>query len=121
MVLHELVTNAGKYGALSTSGGRVAVTWDRAPRNGDAAASVMIVWREIAELPIAAPTQPGFGTSLIRDLIPHELGGTVDLVFSSDGVCCNIEFPLERPVTGDHEGELVTEPPSAQSPGAMPR
>ncbi len=121
MVLHELVTNAAKYGALSTSDGRVSVTWDRAHRNGDAAASVMIVWREVAALPITAPTHFGFGTNLIRDLIPHELGGTVDLAFSSDGVCCNIEFSLERPVTGDHDGERITEPPSAQLPGARPR
>ena len=46
MVLHELVTNAAKYGALSTPGGRVSVSWDRRP-NGDAAANLMIAWREI--------------------------------------------------------------------------
>jgi len=44
-----------------------------------------------------APTQFGFGTSLIRDLIPHELGGSVDLAFGAQGVCCRIEVPLERP------------------------
>ena len=96
MVLHELVTNAAKYGALSTPDGRVSVTWDRLPGNGDAAASLMILWREIGGPPIAAPIRSGFGTSLIRDLVPHELGGTVELVFPSDGVCCKIEFPLDR-------------------------
>ena len=45
---------------------------------------------------IAAPVQSGYGSSLIRDLIPHELGGTVDLVFASDGACCKIEILLER-------------------------
>jgi PAS domain S-box-containing protein len=94
MVLQELVTNAMKYGALSTRDGRVSVTWDRRP-GGDAAARLLITWREIGGPPIVVQTQSGYGTSLIRDLIPHELGGTVDLVFASDGVCCGIEIPLE--------------------------
>jgi two-component sensor histidine kinase len=93
MVLHELVTNAAKYGALSTSDGRVSVTWDRLPSEG-AAAKLTIIWLEIAGPPIAALIRPGFGASLIRDLIPHELGGTVDLAFRGDGACCKIEFPL---------------------------
>ena len=95
MVLHELVTNAAKYGALSTPGGRVSVSWDRRP-NADATANLKIVWRELGGPPIAAGIQSGYGTSLIRDLIPHELGGTVDLVLASDGACCSIEIPLER-------------------------
>ena len=95
MVLHELVTNAAKYGALSIPSGRVSVSWDRRP-NGDAAANLMIAWREIGGPPIAAAIKSGYGTSLIRDLIPHELGGTVDLVLASDGACCSIEIPLER-------------------------
>jgi two-component sensor histidine kinase len=56
----------------------------------------MIVWRELGGPTIAAEIQSGYGTNLIRDLIPHELGGTVDLVLASDGVCCSIEFPLGR-------------------------
>jgi PAS domain S-box-containing protein len=92
MVLHELATNAVKYGALSTPDGQVLVNWDRV-LNGNAAANVMLEWREIGGPPVAAPVQSGFGTSLIRDLIPHELGGTVDLAFRPDGVYCKIEFP----------------------------
>jgi PAS domain S-box-containing protein len=96
MVLHEIVTNAAKYGALSTPDGRVSVNWDH-PSSGDASASLVIAWREVGGPPVAAQVEPGFGTSLIRDLIPHELGGTVELVFGSDGVHCNIAFPLDRP------------------------
>jgi two-component sensor histidine kinase len=95
MVLHELVTNAAKYGALSTSGGRVLVSWDRQP-NENAAGSLIIVWQERGGPPIAAPIRSGFGTRLIRDLIPHELGGTVDLVLAPDGVCCKITISLEQ-------------------------
>jgi two-component sensor histidine kinase len=95
MVLHELVTNAAKYGALSTPAGRVSVSWDSQP-NDNAAASLIIVWQETGGPPIASPVPLGYGTSLIRGLIPHELGGTVDLVLAPDGVCCKITIPLER-------------------------
>ena len=93
MVIHELVTNAAKYGALSSPDGRVSVNWHRT--RADVAAILTITWRELGGPPIAAPFQSGYGSGLIRDLIPHELGGTVDLVFSSDGACCKIEIPFE--------------------------
>ena len=93
MVLHELVTNAVKYGALSTADGRVSVNWER--RSGeDGAPRLTMAWRENGGPPTIAPTRPGYGTSLIRGLIPHELGGVVELVFATDGVRCDIEFPL---------------------------
>jgi two-component sensor histidine kinase len=95
MVLHELVTNAAKYGALSTPRGRVLVSWDRQP-NESAEESLIIVWQERGGPPIAAAIRSGFGTSLVRDLIPHELDGTVDLVLAPDGVCCKITIPLEQ-------------------------
>ena len=92
-VIHELVTNAAKYGALSTSEGRVSVSWDR--KSGrDAPARLTIVWREVGGPPIVAPIHLGFGTNLIRDLIPHELGGTVELAFPPEGANCKFEFPL---------------------------
>src|SRR5712671_191543 len=94
MVVHELVTNAAKHGALSRPDGRVSVSWDRA--GADAAPILTVTWRELGGPLIAAPAQSGYGSSLIRDLIPHELGGTVELVFASDGACCKIEIPLER-------------------------
>jgi two-component sensor histidine kinase len=100
MVLHELVTNAVKYGALSIPGGRVSVSWDRMLNEG-AATNLIFVWRELDGPSVAAAIEAGYGTSLIRELIPHELGGNVDLVFAPDGACCRIEFPLEH-VSSDH-------------------
>jgi two-component sensor histidine kinase len=96
MVLQELVTNAVKYGALSTPDGRVSVTWDHRP-GGDGAPRLAMVWREMGGPPASAPARPGYGTRLIRGLIPHELGGTVQLVFTPGGACCDIEFPLRSP------------------------
>jgi PAS domain S-box-containing protein len=94
MVIHELATNAAKHGALSTPDGRVSVSWGRTAT--DAAAILTITWREHGSPPIAAPVRSGYGLSLIRDLIPHELGGTVDLTFPLDGACCKIEIPLDE-------------------------
>jgi hypothetical protein len=54
-----------------------------------------ITWRELGGPPIKARVRSGYGSSLIRDLIPLELGGTVDLTFPSDGACCKIEIPVE--------------------------
>ena len=95
MVVHELVTNAAKYGALSVPEGQVSVSWDR-KLNGDATAILMLEWRELRGPPIATELQSGYGTGLIRDLVPHELGGKVDLVFDSGGVICRIEIPVEK-------------------------
>ncbi|HKH21026.1 MAG TPA: sensor histidine kinase, partial [Gammaproteobacteria bacterium] len=92
-VLHELVTNAAKYGALSNPSGRVTVNWDRRP-NGQAAENLVLVWREVGGPPASVNVVSGYGTSLIRNLVPHELGGKVDFVLAPDGVNCKIEFPL---------------------------
>jgi two-component sensor histidine kinase len=73
----------------------VSVNWDKSS-DERGAAKVTIVWREHGGPPVAAPARTSFGSSLIRDLIPHELGGTVDLAFEPDGVSCRIEVPLGR-------------------------
>jgi PAS domain S-box-containing protein len=93
MVLHELVTNAAKYGALSVPEGQVSVSWDR-KLNGDATAILMLEWRELRGPPIVTEVKSGYGTGLIQDLVPHELGGKVDLIFDSGGVICRIAIPL---------------------------
>jgi PAS domain S-box-containing protein len=93
-VLHELVTNAAKHGALSIPGGHVSVKWDRKP-NGDGT-KLSIVWQELEGPTVKSEIQSSYGTNLIRNLIPHELGGNVDLMFASEGVSCRIEIPIRR-------------------------
>jgi PAS domain S-box-containing protein len=95
MVLQELVTNAAKYGSLSTPHGRVSVHWDRR-HSADGQARVVIAWRETGVPSTKAPSPSGYGTNLIRNLIPHELGGIVNLVFAPDGLHCDIEIPLKE-------------------------
>ncbi|HEY7247108.1 MAG TPA: MASE1 domain-containing protein [Xanthobacteraceae bacterium] len=92
MVLHELATNAAKYGALSTPHGRVEVSWK--PGAGNGATGLSMAWREIGGPPVAASPRSRYGVTLIRDLIPHELHGRVELAFAPAGVCCDIEITL---------------------------
>jgi len=92
MVLHELATNAAKYGALSNGHGRVSARW-RLSSRGLAGGTLVIEWKESGGPPVVAPTASGYGTSVIRDLIPYELGGTVQYEFAGDGIRCKLEIP----------------------------
>jgi PAS domain S-box-containing protein len=94
MVLHELVTNAAKYGALASPNGHVSVRWDQRV-NGHSPARLVLDWRETGGPPIPASNSSGYGTTLVKELIPYELGGTVDLVLAPDGVQCRLEIPCE--------------------------
>src|SRR5215468_5619433 len=100
MVVHELVTNAAKYGALSTSNGKISVRWDRR-LNGNPEPELLIEWQEYGGPPAVIPVREGYGTSVIRNLIPYELGGTVDLAYATSGVRCKIGIPCERATGSD--------------------
>jgi two-component sensor histidine kinase len=97
MVLQGLVTNAVKYGALSTSHGQVTVSWEH-QRDGDSASHLAIAWQETGGPPASAHSRSSYGINLIRGLIPRELGGTVNLVFGPDGARCHIQIPLEAQI-----------------------
>ena len=88
IVLHELVTNASKYGALSTPHGRIIVRWD-----WSGAEWLSLQWIETGGPAVAVPIQTGYGTRAIRQLIPHELGGMVEVAFDAAGLRCKIELP----------------------------
>jgi two-component sensor histidine kinase len=90
MVLHELATNAAKYGALSQPSGHVSVQWRQTT---DPSPMLRIEWRETGGPLVTAPAREGYGSSVIRDVLAYELGGKVDLVFAADGVRCTIELP----------------------------
>ena len=93
MVLHELTTNAAKYGAFCDRNGRVSLRW-RWLRNGSTG-WLAIEWQEIGGPQVLPPKQRGYGTGVIGELIPFELGGTVELAFPRDGVRCRMEIPAE--------------------------
>jgi len=92
MVFHELATNAAKFGAFSSAKGHVAVRW-RNRRAGPDLGWLSVLWQECGGPLVPPQTRFGYGTSVIRDLIPYELGGTVDLVLAPEGISCKLEIP----------------------------
>jgi len=79
-VLHELATNAAKYGALSQQGSRLSVRWTVVDKHS-AAAMLRIQWEEAGGPKVVPPARQGYGSSVIRDLLSFELDGSVELVF----------------------------------------
>ena len=94
LALHELATNAAKYGALSVPGGRVDVTW--AQEGGPDEGATTLVWREHGVRIAAPPERSGFGRELIERALSHTLQARTELVFEPDGVVCTIAIPQRR-------------------------
>jgi PAS domain S-box-containing protein len=99
MALHELATNAAKYGAFSTEGGHVSLTWETtASETGERV--LHVVWQESGGPPVRNPDRRGFGSELIKGGIAYELRGNVELHFDEAGVRCDMNIPLvDDPVT----------------------
>ncbi len=99
MVVHELVTNAVKYGALSVPDGGVTVQWRTMAHNGQ---EVEIDWREHGGPPVPETVAEGFGTKLIQGEIAHTVRGRCELKFEPDGLHAHIAFPAaENLAEGD--------------------
>lgn len=89
LVVHELATNAAKYGAWSNDTGRVEITWERirAPEP-----AVRLVWRESGGPPVEEPGRRGFGTTLLRSVVDDPQA--VSIVYEPGGVVCDIRVPI---------------------------
>ena len=92
MAMHELATNAVKYGALSNDDGRVVVTWRREP-DDDGRMSLLFRWEERDGPPVEPPRRRGFGSKLIERGLAAELQGDVRIEFPVTGVVCTIRAP----------------------------
>ena len=92
LILHELGTNAAKYGALSRQEGRVHVSWR--VEGGDRGRRVCLLWQERGGPPVEPPQEKGFGTRLIERASTYELEGEVELDYAPGGLRCEMVFPL---------------------------
>ncbi len=89
MALHELATNAAKYGALSVPGGRVAVAWEAAPDGG-----LALYWTEQDGPALeGAPARRGFGSSVIRNTVERQLGGRTSFAWRPEGLAATLLLP----------------------------
>ena len=105
LAVHELATNAAKYGSLSVPGGKVTVRWSQV---NDTLAK--IEWIESDGPPVSQPERRGFGTDLIEKIVAHELRHPVELDFRPEGVRCSLLVPIREP----SEFELRSKGPGAR-------
>ena len=89
--MHELATNAAKYGALSNGTGQVAVTWSV---DGPQPGTLNLQWAESGGPPVKKPTRKGFGSRLIERNLAHDLDGPSRIDYRPEGVICTITSPL---------------------------
>jgi PAS domain S-box-containing protein len=110
LVLHELTTNAAKYGALSVPDGRVMVRWQI--QDAPSRPLLTLEWRERGGPPVAAPSRQGFGTRFIDGSVQTELRGTARLAFDAAGLCCTIAIPLSIAMAPSDAGGPEPQPNS---------
>jgi PAS domain S-box-containing protein len=114
LVLHELATNARKYGALSVPGGRLSVKWEV---HSDGGRNLLLEWKESGGPNVSAPVTSGFGTTLIeRTLQTH--GGEASLRYGVNGVTCKLRLPIAQKSWSDLEAAIaaLTEPSRSPAP-----
>ena len=97
MALHELTTNAVKYGALSTPDGRIDVEWSIS--EGNEGAQLRLSWRESGGPTVVAPEREGFGSTLLRKVLKLQLSAEVDVAYDPAGIRYAITFPLNGEAT----------------------
>ncbi len=90
LVLHELMTNAAKYGALSVKDGRLTVAWSL-EKTGD----LVLTWTERGGPQVEPPTRRGFGTIVIEQSVPFELQGEASIAYPPEGVCARFKIPYD--------------------------
>ena len=92
LAVNELATNALKYGALSSPGGKVDISWS----TSDSPPTFVFLWREHGGPPVVEPAGQGFGSRVIKEFLANDFGGVVRLSFEPDGVVCELRSPLEN-------------------------
>ena len=102
LALHELATNAGKYGALSTDRGRVDVCW------GTDRDAFTISWTERDGPPVSAPKRRGFGTIVMEAMTERSVNGAVDLDYAPSGLTWRLTCPAANALEpGERESNLM--------------
>ncbi|GGB90973.1 histidine kinase [Novosphingobium endophyticum] len=91
LAIHELATNAAKYGALSAQGGRIHIEWSTLSPD-----LAQVHWREEGGPAVSEPEKRGFGRDLIEKIVAHELKSAVDLRFNPGGVECTLRVPVRQ-------------------------
>jgi PAS domain S-box-containing protein len=120
LVIHELATNAVKYGALSTLEGRLAIDWRLTQVEGEEQ-RLRLRWLERGARQVSAPTRKGFGTTVIRSSVERQLGGRITLDWLGDGLACGISIPAVQIISGQGGEQIAAPVPAQASTNAVAR
>jgi two-component sensor histidine kinase len=93
LAVNELATNAAKYGALSSSQGRVDIAWSA---SSDQPSTFVFLWRERGGPVVAKPERQGFGSRIVTEVLASDFGGDVSLTYEAGGVVCELRAPLKK-------------------------
>lgn len=107
IALHELSTNAAKFGALSVPGGTITVSWAVVNDGGDAR-RMQLRWKEQSGPPVVLPTHKGFGRMVMDRIAGQALGGHSKAVFAPDGVCWELDVPASSVVRETAEAQPMS-------------
>jgi two-component sensor histidine kinase len=107
LAVHELATNAVKYGSLSVPDGKVHVMW--ALTSGSGQPALLVEWVESGGPPVKKPERQGFGSKLIQRGLAQQLGGEIKLDFAPAGIRCVITFPLSTMASDQNDADDVRE------------
>jgi len=92
LIVHELATNAAKFGALSPADGAVDIAWSEQQENGEP--SLVLTWTERGGPAVVPPARRGFGTRLIERGLSGQVGGVTTLAYAPGGLVCTITVAL---------------------------
>lgn len=124
LALHELSTNAAKYGALSGPSGQVRLAWEldnQGPDGGSADDAVLrMVWEETGGPPVSPPSREGFGHKVLKRIAAHALEGRVTLDFAPDGLVWRLEIPTSYIVRQRTPGEKQADARTDAADGMAP-
>jgi two-component sensor histidine kinase len=114
LALHELATNATKYGALSVDAGKVSIDWTLDAHDATGAPVFELVWTESGGPPVVAPQSKGFGSRLITQALAADFEGDVRIEFAPGGVVCRLTAPRSAV---DPDPSAHPPQPSDEGPG----
>jgi two-component sensor histidine kinase/DNA-binding response OmpR family regulator len=109
LALHELATNAAKYGALSTDSGTLDVTWRIGPE------ALVLEWSETGGPPAAEPARLGFGLTIVRSSIEAQFRGGVGYDWRPDGLRCSLSIPAAQIVASPPPAEVIAPKPASDN------
>ena len=111
LAIHELATNALKYGALTVPGGRVSIAWTAEDSHGTP--EFIFTWQELDGPPASQPANVGFGSRLIDRVLKDDFGGSVEVSYEAAGLSCRLTAPLRN--LGGSQSPLVISPIQAKA------